>query len=72
MDRQPMNRFQQQLDLAGTISGGVGTLSCLFAVTMRYAFGPGNFEGMHIAPRTIILGGIALLVFGCWLKLMSR
>ncbi len=67
-----MNRFQQQLDLAGTISGVVGTLSCLFAVAMRFKFGPGNFEGMNVAPRTIMLGGIALLVFGCWLKLTAK
>ena len=67
-----MNRLQQKLDLAGTIFGVLGAASCLFAVAMRYTFGPGNFEGMHVAPRTIMLGGIALLVFGCWLKLTAR
>ena len=67
-----MNRLQQKLDLAGTICGMLGAAACLFAVAMRYTFGPGNFEGMHIAPRSIMLGGIALLVFGCWLKLTAR
>lgn len=67
-----MNRLQQKLDLAGTICGVLGAASCLFAVAMRYTFGPGNFEGMHVAPRTIMLGGIALLVFGCWLKLTAK
>ena len=67
-----MNRFQQQLDLAGTISGVLGAASCLFALATRFKFGPGNFEGMHVAPRSILLGGIALLVFGCWLKLTAK
>ena len=67
-----MNRLQQKLDLAGTICGMLGAASCLFAVAMRYTFGPGNFEGMNVAPRTIMLGGVALLVFGCWLKLTAK
>ena len=67
-----MNRLQQKLDLAGTICGVLGAASCLMAVIFRAYFGSGNFAGMHIAPRTIMLGGIALLVFGCWLKLTAR
>ena len=67
-----MNRLQQKLDLAGTVCGVLGAAACLMAVILRANFGPGNFEGMHIAPRSIMLGGIALLVFGCWLKLTAK
>ncbi len=67
-----MNRLQQKLDLAGTICGMLGAASCLMAVILRANFGPGNFAGMHVAPRSILLGGIALLVFGCWLKLTAK
>ncbi len=67
-----MDRLQQKLDLAGTVCGVLGAASCFMAVILRANFGPGNFEGMHIAPRSIMLGGIALLVFGCWLKLTAK
>ncbi len=67
-----MNRMQQKLDLAGTVCGVLGAASCLMAVILRAYVGPGNVEGMHVAPRSIMLGGVALLVFGCWLKLTAR
>ena len=67
-----MNRLQQKLDLAGTICGMLGAASCLIALAMRFKLGAGNFEGVHVAPRSIMLGGIALLVFGCWLKLTAK
>ncbi len=67
-----MNRLQQKLDLAGTVCGLLGAASCLFALATRFKFGPGNFAGMHVAPRSIMLGGVALLAFGCWLKLTAK
>lgn len=67
-----MNRLQQKLDLAGTICGMLGAASCLMALVMRFELGAGNFEGLYVAPRSIMLGGIALLVFGCWLKLTAK
>ena len=67
-----MNRFQQQLDLGGTICGILGAASCFIALAIRFKLGPGNFPGVHVAPRSIMLGGIALLVFGCWLKLTAK
>ncbi len=67
-----MNRLQQKLDLAGTICGMLGAASCLMALAMRFKLGPGNFPGVYVAPRSIMLGGIALLVFGCWLKLTAK
>ena len=67
-----MNRLQQKLDLAGTVCGMLGAASCLLAVLLRAYFGSGNFAGMHVAPRSILLGGVALLVFGCWLKLTAK
>ena len=67
-----MNRLQQKMDLAGTVCGVLGAVSCLMAVILRANFGPGNFAGMLVAPRSILLGGVALLAFGCWLKLTAR
>ncbi len=67
-----MNRLQQKLDLAGTICGIFGAASCLMALAIRFKLGPGNFEGVYVAPRSIMLGGVALLAFGCWLKLTAK
>ena len=69
---QGMTRFTQRLDLIGSVCGVLGAALCLFAVIVRFAFGPGNPAGTILAPRTILLGGIAAMVFGCWLKLTAK
>ena len=67
-----MNPLKQKLDLLGSISGVLGTALCLVGVFVRYAVGPGNPAGVIMAPRHIFVGGMALLIFGCWLKLTAR
>jgi len=67
-----MTRITQRLDLIGSVFGLLGASLCLFAVIVRFAVGPGNPEGTILAPRSILLGGIAAMVFGCFLKLTAR
>ncbi len=61
-----------KLDVIGSAAGVLGAALCLLAVIVRFTIGPGNPAGILIAPRNIFLGGIALMVFGCWLKLTAR
>ena len=67
-----MNLTKQRLDLLGTICGVLGAALTLLAVIMRFALGAGNPTGITVAPRSILLGAIAIMVFGCWLKLTAR
>ena len=61
-----------KLDLLGSICGALGAAAALLAVIVRFTVGTGNPAGIIIAPRNILLGAIALMVFGCWLKLTAR
>lgn len=67
-----MNPLKQKLDLLGTIAGALGAAMCGLAVLMRLSLGPGNHEGIIIAPRNILIAGTAVMVFGCWLKLSAK
>ncbi len=67
-----MTRLTHQLDLLGSICGVLGAALCLLAVIVRFFLGPGNPAGTILAPRSILLGGIAAMVFGCWLKLTAK
>lgn len=66
-----MTRLRHHLDLLGSICGVLGATVCLLGVIMRLLFGPIP-TGTILAPRSILLGGIAVMVFGCWLKLTAR
>ncbi len=57
--------------MLGSICGFLGAALCLLAVILRFYFGPGN-PPATFAPRSILLGGIAVMVFGCWLKLTAK
>lgn len=61
-----------KLDLLGSICGALGAAAALMAVIVRFAVGSGNPPGIIIAPRNILLCAIALMVFGCWLKLTAK
>lgn len=65
-------KLKLKLDLLGSIAGVLGVALCLLGVIVRFTLGPGNPAGVIIAPRNIFLCGIALMVFGCWLKLTAR
>ena len=67
-----MNLIKQRLDLLGSICGVLGAALCLLAVMLRLILGPGNPTGVIIAPRSLLIGGVAVLVFACWLKLTAR
>ena len=67
-----MNLFKQRLDLLGSIFGMLGAGACLLAVVLRFVYGGGNPSEVFIAPRNVLLGGIALMVFASWLKLTAR
>ncbi len=67
-----MTPLRDKIDLLGTICGVLGAAACLFAVFMRFALGAGNPAGIHVAPRSMLLGGIAVMAFGCWLKLTAK
>ncbi len=67
-----MTPFKQKLDLLGNVFGILGAASCALAVFLRLAVGAGNPGDVFIAPRNVLLGAIALMVFGCWLKLTAR
>ncbi len=58
--------MKRLFDLGGTLTGLLGTLVCAAAVLARVA-------GQHFVygseTRAWLLGGIALLVLGCFLKL---
>jgi hypothetical protein len=67
-----MTPWKQRLDLAGTIAGFFGIVICGLAVLLRFVAGGGNPDNMVVAPRNLLLGGIAIIVTGCWLKLTAR
>ena len=69
-----MNRFNQKLDLLGTLSGVLGATSCLLSGVMRLLriFDIADPKQIFISPRAVLLCGIALMVFGCWLKLTAK
>ncbi len=67
-----MTRLTHQLDLLGSICGVLGAALSLLAVILRFVFGAGNPTVTILAPRSILLGGIAAMVFGCWLKLTAK
>ena len=68
-----MNPIKQKLDLLGTICGVLGAVFAFIAVMLRlFVLGGGNPAGIMVAPRNILLGAIALMVFGCFLKLTAR
>lgn len=69
-----MNRMSQRLDMLGTLCGVLGAASCIMAVVLRLAraleiAGP---KQIFVSPRGVLLCGIALMVFGCWLKLTAK
>lgn len=67
-----MSSLRHKLDLLGTVCGVVGAVGCVFAVAVRFMLGAGNPAGIHVAPRSWLLGGIAAMAFGCWLKLTAK
>ncbi len=67
-----MSPFKQKLDLLGSICGVLGAVAAVLAVMLRLGLGGGNPTGVMISPRSVLLGAIALMVFGCWLKLSAR
>ncbi len=66
-----INRLTHQLDLLGSICGVLGAALCLLAVISLSFFGPSP-AGTILAPRSVLLGGIAVMVFGCWLRLTAK
>ena len=69
-----MNRMSQRLDMLGTLCGVLGVASCIMAGILRLAraldiAGP---KQVFVSPRGVLLCGIALMVFGCWLKLTDK
>ncbi len=67
-----MNLMKQKLDLAGSICGVLGAVVSVLGVALRLVLAGNNPRGVIIAPRNILLVGIALMVFGCWAKLTAR
>ena len=66
-----MNRLNQRIDLFATFCGVFGALVALVALIMRVVAGPGN-PPIKIAPRSLLLAAVALMVFACFLKLTNR
>ncbi len=56
------------VDGIGTATGAAGILVCVFAVVMRLA---GNFYFMGVELGMLLLGGMALLIIGCFGKLQG-
>ena len=54
------------VDGIGTATGTVGVLVCVFAVVLRLA---GNFYFMGTEMRTLLLGGLSLVIIGCFIKI---
>jgi hypothetical protein len=63
--------MQPKLDLLGNICGVLGVAICALAVMLRF-IGAGHPSFMQVAPRNVLLSGVAVMVFGCWLKLVSK
>ncbi|MGL1832472.1 hypothetical protein ACKVEX_02580 [Rhodocyclaceae bacterium SMB388] len=56
----------KSINQLGTVIGGLGMLACLVMFGLRVA---GQYYLVGIPAATIFLGGIALIVAGCFLKL---
>ena len=70
-----MNRMSQRLDLLGTLCGVLGAASCIMAGILRLAralFDVADPKQIFISPQAVLLCGIALITFGCWLKLTAK
>ena len=63
--------MKRKLDLLGSILGVFGAAISLLAGLTRLV-GRGNPSFMTVAPRHILLAGISIMVFACWLKLTSK
>ena len=63
---------KERLDLLGSTCGAMGAGLATLAVICLFVFGAGSPAGVIVAPRHILLAGIALIVFGCWLKLLAK
>ncbi len=58
------------LNRLGNISGALGAIGCALAVICRIILG--RPTGMIAFLPNILLIGIALMAFGCWLKLSVK
>jgi len=58
--------MQQVIDGIGTATGTAGVLVCVFAIVLRLA---GNFYFMGTELNSLLLGGMALLIIGCFVKI---
>ncbi len=67
-----MNLMKQKLDLLGSICGVMGAAVSVVAVILRLVLVGKNPTTVLIAPRNVLLVGIALMVFGCWAKLTAK
>ncbi len=56
----------------GPLVGIFGTSVCAIAVVLRFVYGTGNLTGLYVAPRNILMAGIAIVVFACWLELTFK
>ena len=58
--------MRQAIDGIGTATGTVGVLVCLLAVVLRLG---GSFYFIGAELGSLLLGGMALLIIGCFMKI---
>ena len=63
--------MQPKLDLLGNICGVLGAAICVLAGILRF-IGHGDPAYTPIGLRNVLMSGVAVMVFGCWLKLVSK
>ncbi|MGI9014271.1 MAG: hypothetical protein ACR2GY_08475 [Phycisphaerales bacterium] len=63
--------MKPKLDFIGSAVGVLGAALCLLAAMFRFLAGS-RPDFLRMTPMTMFMGGIALLVFACWVKLESK
>ena len=61
--------IKDKLDLLGTLCGVLGAVVSVVAFVLRVLLGSGEPWFLEINPFHLFVGGVGLMVFGCWAKL---
>lgn len=60
-----------KLDMIGNVCGVLGAAVCVLAVILRQV-GKGDPAFMTMNPFHLFVGGVGIIVFGCWCKLCAK
>ena len=63
--------MRPKLDMLGSAMGVLGLVLCLLAAGIRFTVGS-NPDFLTMRPATLLMVGIGIMVFACWMKLEAK